>query len=75
MNYKTIFDEEFQHKVTLGEAYQIMWEFIRAFDERGTLSTQELCNFTELGEAGDSSDPAQVYDFLNAVKKVCGDQT
>ena len=69
---KTVNDTEFQEKVSLKQAYEIMEKFLLQFHERGELLTGDLVSFIGLLEDGSSADPAQLNDFIKVANEVLG---
>lgn len=67
---ETVNDIEFQEKVTLKQAYQIMEKFLLQFHERGELTTGDLIDFIGLLEDGSSADPAQLNDYIKVTNEV-----
>jgi hypothetical protein len=53
-----------------------MLDFIRAYNERGERSTVDVLSDTQIGIWADrgSADPAQLYDFLDAYKRITAEQ-
>lgn len=70
MSYKSINDEEFEQEISLADSYKVMLKFIEDLHERGELETGTMLGFIGLGPDGTSADPAQIYDYLDAVKSV-----
>lgn len=63
---------EFDRTVTLREAYQLLEAFIVQYHTRGERSTVELLADIGLDRNGNSSDPAQLQDFLNTANALLG---
>ncbi len=64
----------FDRKVTLREAYQILEAFVVQYNERRESSTVAL--MTDIGVVGDgeTSDPAQIYDFARVAGTLLRDE-
>lgn len=65
-------DPAFDETLTLREAYLAMVRFLEAYHRRGESTTGALLGSIQVGLWQDrsSADPAQLYDFLAAVKAV-----
>lgn len=72
-NLKSLNDPEFSHQVTLREAYLIMHQFVSDFYALGDVPVVDLMTYSGVLPSGETADPAAIYDFLDAAKKVLGE--
>jgi hypothetical protein len=70
MAYRTISDDEFTQRISLGEAYRILEAFISQYNARGESSTVALLTDVGLVHGGQTADPAQLDDFLRCARQV-----
>jgi hypothetical protein len=68
----TIHDPAFDRTVTLRDAYRIMERFVEAYHNRGETETGTFIGYFCIAPDGIGSDPAALYDYLEAVEEVLG---
>lgn len=67
MPYISVNDAEFDQVVTLRDAYRILERFVVQYNARGESNTVALMSDMGLLPNGNTSDPAQLEDFLACV--------
>jgi len=73
--YTSINDPEFSDRVSLAEAYRILEAFIIQYNARGVSSTVALLTDTGILPSGQTTDPAQLDDFLLCARQVIASRT
>lgn len=73
MAYLSVQHEAFERRITLRQAYELMYRFVVEYNGRGESSTVALLADIGVGDDGSSGDPAQVYDFLRLAGEVLDD--
>ena len=65
-------DPAFDESLTVRQAYLAMFQFLEAYHRRGETTTGDLISSIQIGLWQDkgSADPAQLNDFLHAVRVV-----
>jgi hypothetical protein len=75
MTYLGVNHEAFDKRITLRQAYQLMYRFVVQYNDRGESSTVALLTDIGIVRDGSSCDPAQIYDFLHIAGEVLDDDT
>lgn len=69
----SIYDSVFDSEISLRDSYQLLYEFILQYHERGESSTVNLLADLGVHPDGSSSDPAQIQDFLRVAGEILGE--
>ncbi|MCE9637598.1 MAG: hypothetical protein K8T90_18015 [Planctomycetes bacterium] len=75
MAYLHLYDPIFDRQVSLRDAYRMLEAFVVQYNARGESSTVSLMSDICVSPGGESSDPAQMRDFVRVAGDVLRDES
>ena len=65
-----ITDPAFDTQLSLRQSFQVLFAFLEQFNSRGAQPTDDLESWLNIEDDGETSDPAQLDDFLQCARAV-----